>query len=352
MQTPPHTGSPLLAAALHSAPLPGSSVPNELRALLNHAGVFDRNTRTAFACHGQDRVRWLNGMVTNHVGELQPHRGCYAFVLNAQGRIQGDVNIFQMGDSLWLDIAATQAATLLAYLEHYIIMDDVVLAPLPETHRIGIAGPQAAAWLTQMGLSVAELQPLEIGEVNWNGVPITVIAAHSPIVPYYDLWIAPKNAADFSQALLAAGFTACGAKAIEQLRILEGTPLYGKDIVDRDLPQETNQTRALHFSKGCYLGQEIVERIRSRGNVHRIFTGFVLDSGFSLDAASPARLPVLSGDQTVGEITSSTQIEHSDGSRQGIALGYIRREALDKKMELHCSGHPVRPETIPFTKIL
>ena len=156
---------------------------------------------------------------------------------------------------------------------------------------------------------------------------------------------------DLLVALLAeAGIAPATPEALEQLRILSGTPLYGTDIrnsdIARDLPQETNQTRALHFSKGCYLGQEIVERIRSRGAVHRTFTGFVLTG----DPAAPGA--VLSAeDKPVGELTSVTTVnsELLAGSLQlsntpstQIALGYIRREALEKKAHLtYPGGHSI-----------
>ena len=85
----------------------------------------------------------------------------------------------------------------------------------------------------------------------------------------YEIWLAPKDVLKTWQALLAAGATPVGSEALERLRIADGVPLYGVDIRERDLPQETEQARALNFNKGCYVGQEIVERIRSRGNVHQ-----------------------------------------------------------------------------------
>ena len=114
--------------------------------------------------------------------------------------------------------------------------------------------------------------------------------------------------------------------AVEQLRILEGTPAYSVDITAKDLPQETNQMRALHFSKGCYLGQEIVERIRSRGNVHRTFSGFVLRN-----AGPTAGTPLLAEGKEVGEITSVAAGSSLPGAGEKVlALGTIRREVLDR----------------------
>ena len=107
-------------------------------------------------------------------------------------------------------------------------------------------------------------------------VPCTIIEAYHVVVPRFELWFAPEHVLAVWETLQAAGATPCGLEAMETLRVLEATPLYGIDLNDRDLPQETAQTRALNFSKGCYLGQEIVERIRSRGKVNRQFRQFAL----------------------------------------------------------------------------
>ncbi|HUZ05186.1 MAG TPA: hypothetical protein VMU62_07495 [Acidobacteriaceae bacterium] len=326
-----------------------SSPAQELASLLSGVGVYDLGWRIQIVCTGKDRVRWLNGMVTNHVGALAPNAGCYAFALNAQGRIQGDLNIFQHGDEFWLDTDTAQAAPLTALLGRFIIMDDVVLKPSQTTTRLGIAGPNAATVLGQLGLPIDGLESLQMRASIWNGNTVTLVAAHSPLVPRFELWIAQDQVQPLWQALRDAGAAACGAIAVEQLRILEGTPTYGTDITARDLPQETNQTRALHFSKGCYLGQEIVERIRSRGNVHRTFSGFTLGSGFvPADTPLTEKIPILSENQPVGDITSASNILLPDGKEQTFALGYIRREVLDKNAMLYCNDAVAVPAVVPF----
>jgi folate-binding protein YgfZ len=152
-----------------------------------------------------------------------------------------------------------------------------------------------------------------------------------------------KAVLDIWNALTESGAIPCGVNAVEQLRILEGTPAYGIDIVDRDLPQETNQMRALNFSKGCYLGQEIVERIRSRGSVHRTLSGFLLES-----SPPSQKTPVLSADKSVGELTSVTRISIPAIGERVVALGHIRREALDSEEVLTADGIAVTPCTLPF----
>jgi folate-binding protein YgfZ len=282
---------------------------------------------------GQDRVRWLNGMATNSIQQLQPNQGNYNFLLNAQGRIQGDATIFAQPDALLIETSSSQAPNLIAHLDHFIIMDDVELADISATQSgVLVAGPQAASVLAKIGLSVEaptpEIEP-EIHTSPWKNVSVTVIRAHSPLVPKFELWTSPEFAADLLRSLQEAGAVMCDPQSLESLRILEGTPLYGTDIRNsekaRELPQETGQTRALHFAKGCYLGQEIVERIRSRGNVHRTFTAFRLEGQLPA-AGSPLEVE----GKPVGELTSVTSLQLPSGENIQLALGYIRREALER----------------------
>jgi folate-binding protein YgfZ len=171
---------------------------------------------------------------------------------------------------------------------------------------------------------------------------------HSPLVPRFELWATPEVTQKLAEALQNTGAVDCDPQSLEWLRILEGTPLYATDIRDRDLPQETGQTRALHFAKGCYLGQEIVERIRSRGNVHRTF------SAFRLDGNLPAAGAQLEADgKQVGELTSVAAIPlpGNDGNIIQLGLGYIRREALDRGAALLYAGGVAVPASLPFSAV-
>lgn len=319
-----------------------SNSTEELDALLNAVGMYDLGWRRVIRCTGDDRVRWLNGMVTNFIGNLDENTGCYAFVLNAQGRIQGDLDIYRRADSLWLETDAAQVDALTAFLDHYIIMDDVTLESQPQSTAIGIAGPNTAASIAAAGLSVPS-SPMHLLETNWQGHAVIVTAAHSPLVPRYEIWIESQSALEMWNALQAAGSLPCGVDAIESLRILQGTPAYSVDITAKDLPQETNQMRALHFNKGCYLGQEIVERIHSRGNLHRTFAGFVLADG----SPTPGT-PLLADTKAVGEITSVARIVLPHAGQRVVALGSIRREALERKCDLMAGETVARPWPLPF----
>jgi aminomethyltransferase len=200
--------------------------------------------------------------------------------------------------------------------------------------------------LQRIGISTGQPSALTLHSTAWKANPLDLIHAYSPLVPRFEIWSDLTNILMIDQALTDAGATPVSPEALEQLRILEGTPRYGTDIRNsataRDLPQETAQTRALHFTKGCYLGQEIVERIHSRGNVHRTFTGF------SLTGALPTPGTALTADaKPVGELTSVAAIPISDPPRQ-LALGYIRREALDRKLPIEYPGGVATPIALPY----
>jgi aminomethyltransferase len=327
-------------------PLAGEA---QIAALLRAAGTTPLDDTGWIRVTGEDRLRWLNGMVTNSIQTLQPGEGCYNFVLNAQGRIQGDLTAWMQEDSILLETSRDQMEKLLAHLNHFIIMDDVELADISDERAgISIAGPQAAALLRQIGLSAASLDPMQLQTTPWRGSPAVILHAHSPLVARFELWADSTTIAALTAELTAAGAISVSYEALEQLRILEGTPRYGIDIRDNershDLPQETGQTRALHFTKGCYLGQEIVERIHSRGAVHRTFSGFLLAGTLP----APGTFLEAEG-KPVAELTSVTSVTLTDRATPvQLALGVIRREALDRKLILTYPDGAATPIALPY----
>jgi folate-binding protein YgfZ len=336
-------------AQIDLAATAGSTSARQLAALLKTSGVAPLDHTGWIRVTGEDRVRWLNGMVTNSIQQLQPNQGNYSFLLNAQGRIQGDANIFAQPDSLLIETASSQVPNLLAHLNHFIIMDDVELSDISAIRSgILVAGPQAASVLAKIDLNVEALEPETTRTIPWNNASITIIHAHSPLVPRFELWTTPESAADLLQALLHSGAVLCEPQSLDALRILEGTPLYGTDIRNsekaRELPHETGQTRALHFAKGCYLGQEIVERIRSRGNVHRSLAAFRLEGQLPAPG-SPLEVEA----KPVGELTSIANLLLPDGDNIQLALGYIRREALDRGSPIHYPGGTATPVQLPYS---
>ncbi len=329
-------------------PIQPASATAAVSALLQGAGFAACDSLGFVRVTGDDRVRWLNGMVTNSIQSLTPGQGCYNFFLNAQGRIQGDATAFLAESSILLETGSERIPALLAMLDHFIIMDDVELTGLGPARGLLVAGPKSPAILAQLGLPAGHAQPLGIIHTRFADAPVDLIFAHSPLVPRFELWADAATISALSHSLAADGAVTAAAEAFEHLRLLEGTPRYGVDIRDRDLPQETAQTRALHFAKGCYLGQEIVERIRSRGNVHRTFTGFLLQG-----SVPPSGTPLFvqdAPDKPVGELTSAASIE-LPGCQVTLGLGYIRREVLDRGSAIQYAGGTATPATLPFANL-
>jgi folate-binding protein YgfZ len=336
----------------------------ETAALASGAALHDLGWLRRVDVRGADRFRWLSGMVTNTVNDLFPDSGAWNLVLNAQGRIQGDLTVWRgseeqspqrrnpesgkNGDrltgtpfagksSLELEIAADQYDKLLAHLNHFIIMDDVELIPLGEEQvgeagsetALGVTGPQAGDVLARLGLP-ALLHPLSSTRVEWNGLDMIIRRGYGALAPHYEFWLPSAGVAKLWPCLRTAGATPVGCASLEAFRIAEGIPVYSIDIAERDLAQETSQMRALHFNKGCYLGQEIVERIHSRGNVHRHLrplelTGPVPAAGTEL---------TLEEGKAAGHITSAALLPVPGGGRV-FALAMIRAEAETNDQPLH-----------------
>jgi folate-binding protein YgfZ len=320
-------------------------VQREFAALASDCGVFDLSARAKIEITGRDRVRWLNGMVSNNIRDLAPGCGVYAFLLNPQGHILGDLYAYHCGESLVVDTGASQVQKVLEVFRRYIIMDKVELKVCDKISALGVAGPSAREVLRRSGIEVPELAHLEVADVKWATSPLTVVRSDHPITLWFELWVAVGNGPALRETLTNAGGRPVGTNAQELWRIASGIPRYGQDIRERDLPQETGQQRAVNFSKGCYIGQEIVERIRSRGSVHRSFTGFEIDG---LLPAPNTKIQVDGKD--VGEITSAAALPLPAGERK-VALGYVRREFGAPGRELVAGESRVRIAGLPFKDI-
>jgi folate-binding protein YgfZ len=312
----------------------------EFSALLNSCGIYDLGFRARISLTGGDRVRWMNGMVTNNIRDLAVGHGIYAFLLNPQGRILGDMYVYNRGESLLVETDRDQVEKIIATFDHFIIMDDVEVANVSEMQTaLGLSGPRSRELLSAVGIAVPEMTPLQMMTpqcvCDCDCAECTVIRGEDPLRESYEIWLDPKDVYKTWQALISAGATPLGSEALEMQRIVAGIPLYGVDIRERDLPQETEQMRALNFNKGCYVGQEIVERIRSRGNVHRKFTGFLVEGAAEISVGAK----IVAAEKEVGEITSVATLGTGPEERT-VALGYIRREV----------GVPGREVTIGTSK--
>ena len=313
----------------------------ELAALRSACAVFALPWRAQINVTGKDRTRWLHNMVTNNVRDLGVNRGNYNFVLNAQGRILGDLYIFNRGESIVLQTDSRQVDPLIGAMKRFIIMDKVELVPVTGSlTALGVCGPHSTKTLAAAGIEAAGMSPLEMRDLTVNGSAATLIAGPEKKPGWLEIWLDAATAQDVWARLVNAGAQPAGAEALEMWRVLHGIPNYGQDIRDRDLPQETGQSDALNFTKGCYIGQEIVERIRSRGHVHRQFIGFEFSGAVPAPGDEADR-------RSAAEVTSIVRIPGPAGQKN-IGLGYVRREVMDSSPEIDLNGVAATIVDLPF----
>ncbi len=341
----------------------------EFDTLRSSCAVYDLGWRSKIIASGKDRVRWLNGMITNNIRDLQPGHGNYSFLLTPQGQIQGDLYTYNRGDYLILGSERSQTATILERLKKYIIMDKVELEDVSDhLTAIGLQGPKSleilSAFVAPAGPSLVapgsspagpllDVSPMQIADFVWNGIGLSITRMASEDFLTYEIWVSSENASAVWDALVVAGATPAGVDALELFRVAAGIPRYGLDIRDRDLPQETAQDQALNFNKGCYIGQEIVERIRARGAVHRTLAGFVLDgitpppSGtkISLDGKD---VGVATSVLAVPSAVGAPSLRSEGGLERVLALGIVRREASKPGTRVNIGEVAATAATLPF----
>jgi folate-binding protein YgfZ len=293
--------------------------PNAYRALKENAAWIDLTGRGKIRVTGEDRVRLVHAMCTNHVQDLQPGTGCYAFFLTSQGRIIADVNIFYMPDYLLLDTEPETKSRVMEHLDKFIIADDVLLHDFTdEWATVSVEGPKAEEVLCKLGASPGHI-PHSL--VEWGHAQV----AHWSYTggQGYAVYLPLEEKPQLISNLTVAGVPQADMQTADALRIASNRPRFGTEITDANIPQETGQMQAVHFAKGCYLGQEIVERVRSRGHVNRVLTSVRIEG----DAAPEIGARVMSGDKEVGEILSAAQ------TPEGIVgFAFLRAEALNSAL--------------------
>jgi aminomethyltransferase len=285
------------------------------QALRERAAFVDLSSRGKIKMTGEDRARLLHAMSTNHIQQLQPGSGCYAFFLNDKGRILADASILCRADSLLLDTEPETRETLYQHLDRFIIADDVALEDeTPAVATVAIEGPAARRVLEALDAPVPES---EYANIEWGARLVAKISASGG--QGYRVFAPRDEKSALLNALESAGAEPADLEALRVVRLEHGKPRYGEDISDRFLAQEANQPQALNFNKGCYLGQEIVERVRSRGQIHRVLMPLTIDTN---DPPAPGtKLQI--GDTAAAEITSAA---YSPGLGKVVALGYVRTE--------------------------
>jgi folate-binding protein YgfZ len=279
-------------------------------ALRNRAAWLDLSARGKIKLTGEDRARLLHAMTTNHIQQLTPGTGCYAFFLNDKGRVLADANVLCRPDYFLLDVEPETRQPLYQHLDRFIIADDVTLEDVTDTTAtIAIEGPEAASVLEGAGAPIPEA---DYSSADWGEALVARI--NSTGSSGFFIFAPASEKPALISRLEAAGAVPADAEAARVVRLEHGKPRYGEDISERFLAQEANQPQALNFSKGCYLGQEIVERVRSRGQIHRVL------KPLTLDTKEPPAPGTKLEDAT--EITSSA---YSPAMDKVVALAYVRK---------------------------
>jgi tRNA-modifying protein YgfZ len=288
-------------------------------ALTRGVGLVDFSDRTQLELTGADRAKFLHNLCTNAVRELPPGKGCETFLLNVKGHIVGHVFLFVGKQSLVLETVPGQSGPLMAHLDRYLIREDVQLYDRSaEWAELLLAGVQAETLLTEHGLTVPQ-QRLEhtAGSIAGRDVWLRRVDLTGPIG--FQLAFHRDALNEVAGFFVQAGAVRCGADVFDVCRIEHGTPLFGRDISDDNLPQEVNRdSLAISFTKGCYLGQETVARIDALGHVNRLLRGVK----FSSTSVPTAGMELSSGKKMVGQVTSACW---SPSLNSPLALAYVRR---------------------------
>lgn len=295
----------------------------EYSALDASCALFDLSDRGLFALSGEDRVRFLNGLVTNDVARLPVGTGCRACQLNRQSKVLSDLRIYACPDRFLVETDPGFEVEALSHLRRYKIADRVEFEPLSDTTvRYSLQGPAAGSVLARvLGGAAADsartLPAYGHRQVeDWGGMVLLRVPRTGR--PGVDLIAPEAGGRTLWDALVGAGASPAGWLTLEAGRIEAGLPRFGSDFGPENLLMEAGLADALSFEKGCYVGQEIVARVRSRGHVNRVITGLRVDG-----ETAPGD-PVRMGDATLGRITSCAP---SPRLGRTVALALVRSDS-------------------------
>jgi tRNA-modifying protein YgfZ len=324
-----------------TAPSDPVSPAADYQTLHTGAVLGDIGPRGQLAVSGKDRATFLQGLLTNDIQALTPGSGCYAAWLTPQGRMLTDMEVLESGDMILLDLPAAETEPTLQRLDQFLFSEDVQLADLrPSLDRVGIHGPGAAALLQHVvtGLGeVGEWASHRNGRATFNGVPVVVARIDQLGVPGFVMYIARPEAERLRDALRDRGALDASHETIEAARLEAGTPLFGIDMSIDTIPLEAGiESRAISFTKGCYVGQEIIIRVLHRGH------GRVARKLMTLRVEGPppaAGAKMMAAEKPVGVVTSSA----SSPRFGSIALAYVHRDFLASgtRVEIESGEGPV-----------
>jgi folate-binding protein YgfZ len=304
--------------------------------------LFELAGRGVIAVRGDDRTRWLDGMVSCDVKSLAPGAGAHGLLLTPQGRIVAELHVLARADELWLETEASAIAGVLERLRRYVIADDVVLSDLSgELARLGLEGAGAGAVLAAAGGGAGPQAPHAHAPATLAGHACTVARYGFGPQAALQLFVPRAGLADVAAALAAAGAERADAAALERLRVEAGTPWPGRELDESVLPAEVRlDERAVSVQKGCYTGQEVVARMRSRGRVGHLLVGLRL----AQEVAPQTPLEAATGQGAVGAVTSVVCSERFGP----IALGFVKADLARPGVALTAGGVAAEVTELPF----
>jgi folate-binding protein YgfZ len=318
----------------------------EYRAVRSAAGLIDRSDRALLQFTGPDRLSFLQGMLSNDLRSLQPFDGQYATILTQQGKVVADVRVLCSLNSFYLDCWENLKTKVLDHLNRYLIADEVEITDRSREYAIiSVQGPKAEALVGKMaGASELPNRQRQHAMLTIDAAAVCVVRDSDTGESGFDLIIPRTHLPTIAQGLTETGkefgVAWVGADAHDVLRIEAGVPRYGIDFSEDNLLLEVGLDEAVSFTKGCYLGQEVVERIRSRGHVNKKLVGLRLASTEQL---SPGDV-ILGDDKETGQITSWTDSPALDTT---VALGYVHKDFWHTGATVHIKhGAKLVPATV------
>jgi folate-binding protein YgfZ len=300
---------------------------------------------------GPDRASYLQGLLTNDIVALKPGEGCYSAYLTPQGRMISDMSVHELGDVILLVLPVATKDTVLARLDQFLFSEDVQLGDVSSTlAALMIAGPEAAPLLAAaMDTGPGQLEALPPnGIVRISRGEEVLLVRRAADVGGFALEVLAEAGAvsGIEQRLRDQGVEALTPDAVELLRIEAGMPLFGRELEEDTIPLEAViEVRAISFTKGCYVGQEVIIRVlhRGHGRVARRLVGLLFDRQTE---APPAGTLLRSGDKELGSITSSA---FSPVLERPVALGYVKRDFAAAGTRVSTAdGVAAEVTTLPF----
>jgi folate-binding protein YgfZ len=300
-----------------------SGPAEQYRAVREAAGVIDRSSVGKAEVEGRDRASFLQGMLSNDVKALAPGEGCAAAFLDAHGKVMALLRVYALPDRLLLELPPGLTQKTLLLLDKYLISEKAAFEPMDEAYAVlSVQGAQAPALLARLAGRPMDLAPHAHVEATVASIATRVVQrSEFGARPGFFIWTAPDAAPSLRAALEGAGATPVEPAVAEVLRVEAGEPAYGQDVDDSVILPETNLEHLVSYTKGCYIGQEVVARVKYRGHVNRALTGLTLGG----QRVPPPGAAVVAGEREIGRVTSAVR---SLGLGVPIALGYVRREHL------------------------